>query len=78
MEYDCGNTGCAGGGGTFALFVLLIWIMIAWWSLFSEPISFWKYIKSIPERLMIFSIGSAFCLALAWVIIKIENFIFGR
>jgi hypothetical protein len=27
MWDDCGKTGCAGGGGSFALFLLPIWVM---------------------------------------------------
>ena len=75
MDFDCGRTGCT-GGGTFALFVIVFWVIGLWHFLFSEPKSLTEYLKDLPNRIVAVAIFSAFCVAIGWVIIKIETFIF--
>ena len=75
MDFDCGRTGCT-GGGTFVLLVIVFWVIGLWHLLFSEPESLTKYLKDLPSRIITTAIFSAICVAIGWVVIQIETVIF--
>ena len=77
MWDDCGPTGCAGGGGSFLLFVGFFWIVAAGFILFSEPKSVGKYLKSIPLRVLQFAGATGVFIAVGWIVMKIERFLSG-
>lgn len=70
MEYDCGRTGCT-GGGTFIFAVFAVWLLVSFAVLFMEAESFKGYIKEIPFRIIGFVIISAIFFGIAWVFAKL-------
>jgi len=77
MWDDCGRTGCAGGGGSFLLFVGFFWLAASYFVLFSDPKSFREYIKGLPARLLLFCVVTGIFWVIGWVILKIERFLLG-
>jgi len=71
VEYDCGKTGCT-GGGTFVFAVFAVWLVLSFWILFEDPISLRKYIKDLPERLIIFTVVSAILFGVGWVLASLD------
>jgi hypothetical protein len=67
VEYDCGKTGCT-GGGTFVFAVFAVWLVVSYAILFMEATSFKSYIKEIPFRIIGFVVSSAFFFAIGWVL----------
>lgn len=76
MEYDCGRTGCT-GGGTFLLFVFGGWVLAGGFILFGEPESLKEYVKSIPSRVILFAVVTGIFWVIGWIVSKVESFLFG-
>ncbi len=68
MYEDCTRTGCAGGGGSFGIWVFALWAVISFAVLFKEAESVKGYIKEIPFRIIGFVIISAFFYGILWVL----------
>jgi hypothetical protein len=70
MDYDCGKTGCT-GGGTFVLLVFAVWLLFSFAVLFMEAESVKGYIKELPFRIIGFVIITAVFLGIAWVLARL-------
>jgi hypothetical protein len=70
MDYECGKTGCIGGGSFAPLFVYLIfavWLLLSGLIIFESGVTWREYIKSIPTRIRWFSAVSVIAFGLGWV-----------
>jgi hypothetical protein len=70
---DCSRVGCGGGSlsGGFTLIMFFLWIYISAGILFSDPVSFSKYAKNVPVRILLFAVWSAISFCVLWLGLKI-------
>lgn len=74
LGWECGTTGCT-GGGTFLLLIAFLWLWTSGSVLLADRGPKRQYLKSIPKRLLSFTFVTVLFFALGWLVWTLEEWI---